>query len=93
MVNHFANIPASGGQRQMIHPRHLLSEGADMKIVDRRRPSSPHGRGILFFVRPDILHAVNNVKCSRASGNHAIATGLTILETASRASEIMRATP
>jgi hypothetical protein len=34
MVNHFANVPPTGGKRQMIHASHLLSKGADMKIIN-----------------------------------------------------------
>jgi hypothetical protein len=60
VVNHFADTPTAGGKRQVIYASHLLPKGADVKVIDRRCPSSRNDWGILFFLPPGILHAVNN---------------------------------
>ena len=78
VVNHLPNIPAAGGKGQVIHASHLLSKGADVKIINCLPPLSLRNRYILLFPPPGIPHTANNLKCSRTSGNHAIAVGLMI---------------
>ncbi len=93
MINHFADVPAAGGQRQMIHASHLLAKGADMKIINSRAQIPLRGWHMSLSFLSGFFHASNNLKCSRTSGNHAMAAGLMICASASRASEIIRVRP
>jgi hypothetical protein len=34
VIDHFADVPAPSGERQVIHASHFLSKGADVEIVD-----------------------------------------------------------
>jgi hypothetical protein len=90
MVNHFADVPATGGKRQMIHASHLLTKGADVKIINCLPQSSLRGRHLPLSVLSRFVHASSNLKCSRKFGNHAMTAGLMTCASASRASEIMR---
>ena len=92
MVNHFADVPAAGGKRHMIHASHLLSKGADVKIINCLPQLSLRGQTGFLSVLSSFLHASSNLKCSPTFGNHAMAAGLMICASVSRASEIMRGT-
>jgi hypothetical protein len=78
MVNHLTDVPAPGGQRQMIHPSHLLSKGADVKIINCLPQLSLRGRTGSLFVWSSFVHASSNLKCSRTFGNQAMAAGFMI---------------